>query len=56
MTQTRNLENFETAAWQQTASEASPWDETAAYLLEYAPGPWLDPMENFEEVAVKSGF
>ena len=55
LTQTRLLEASEVLEWRQRLSGLSVWGETTAYRVEYAPGPWLSPVEDSGELAVASG-
>ena len=45
----------ESATWLQTARELPVWEETSTYRWEYAPGPWIDPVEDSDPIPVMGG-
>ena len=44
----------EAAAWRRDSDDLPLWDASEAYRWERAPGPWLEPYEDAEDVAVGS--
>ena len=48
-------DDSESATWLQTARELPVWEETSTYRWEYAPGPWIDPVEDSDPIPVMGG-